>query len=539
MIATTTTRAEGGTTGHLAIVLHAHLPFVRHPEHARHLEERWLSEAILECYLPVIGALDRLAQEGVPVALTMSLTPTLADMLQDDLLRARFEAHLARLQALQRSERLRAGDDAGVGKAVHFYGAWLAEARTVWERHRGDVVGALVSHARAGRLDLLASAATHAFLPGLMPEPRALRAQVRVGLRAFAEQTGLKPVGFWMPECAYDPAFDAVLAEEGVRFTIVEEHGLHFARPRPPAGTYAPIASPSGVAFFARDLASGRQVWSRDEGYPGDPWYREFYRDIGFDLPLEVVGPFVHPDGIRVHTGFKYHRVTGRVDLGHKDLWDPDVARDRAATHAGHFMWCREQQAEWWASQLERPPVVVSPYDAELFGHWWFEGPWFLEYLFRKIHHDQRTITTITPPEYLDRYPRNPVCEINPSSWGDGGYGAVWIDHTNDWIYPHAHRAEAAMVELAGRHRDGADPVRKRALDQAARELLLAESSDWAFIMRNRTAVDYAVHRVKAHLARFRRLCRELDGGGVDEAWLADLEARDNLFPWLDYRVYC
>lgn len=524
--------------GYLALVLHAHLPFVRHPEHRHHLEEHWLYEAVVATYLPLYDAFRTLAGEGVHFRLTLSLSPPLCHMLRDPLLVGRTRAYLDRLVQLGELEVARTRGEPRLAKAARFYLERFTRLRATWLELGGDLLGGFRQLWDDGFVELITVGATHGFLP-VIREPNARRAQLRVAVESHRRHFGRPPEGIWLPECGYTEGLDALLAEVGLRFFFVDSHGLAHARPRPPLGSFGPAYCPSGVAAFARDMESSRQVWSANEGYPGDPDYREFYRDIGFDLPLEVVGPFVHPDGIRVHTGFKYHRVTGRVDLGHKDLWDPDVARDRAATHAGHFMWCREQQAEWWASQLERPPVVVSPYDAELFGHWWFEGPWFLEYLFRKIHHDQRTITTITPPEYLDRYPRNPVCEINPSSWGDGGYGAVWIDHTNDWIYPHAHRAEAAMVELAGRHRDGADPVRKRALDQAARELLLAESSDWAFIMRNRTAVDYAVHRVKAHLARFRRLCRELDGGGVDEAWLADLEARDNLFPWLDYRVYC
>ncbi|MBI2390988.1 MAG: DUF1957 domain-containing protein [Deltaproteobacteria bacterium] len=533
---TTTTRAAGGTTGHLAIVLHAHLPFVRHPEHARHLEERWLFEAILECYLPLIGALDRLAQEGVPVALTMSLTPTLADMLQDDLLRARFEAHLARLQALQRSERLRAGGDANVGKAVGFYGGWLAEARATWERHGGDVVAALVSHARAGRLDLLASAATHAFLPGLMAEPRALRAQVRVGLRAFAEQTGLKPVGFWMPECAYDPTFDAVLAEEGVRFTIVEEHGLHFARPRPPAGTYAPVASPSGVAFFARDLASGRQVWSRDEGYPGDPWYREFYRDIGFDLPEPELLGEIGPYGARVFTGLKYHRVTAPgIDLADKAPWDPDVARERAWVHAGHFVDSRRKQLEGIRAVLSggAPPIVCSPYDAELFGHWWFEGPWFLEAVFRRLAQGLAPgVEPITLRAFLHRNPAMLRATPAASTWGARGHSSVWIDHPNAWLWRHVHHASRDVVktvarlrEVAARTRDGAVTA---ALEQAITELLLLQSSDWPFILETATAEGYAAARARAHAARLRDLLAMIDTGEVDDRRLADLGSRDD-----------
>jgi 1,4-alpha-glucan branching enzyme len=131
------------------------------------------------------------------------------------------------------------------------------------------------------------------------------------------------------------------------------------------------------------------------------------------------------------------------------------------------------------------------------------------------------------------------VAEPSPSSWGDGGYSSVWVDGSNDWIYRHVHRAEARMHELARRWKDGSDDITRRALNQCARELLLAQSSDWAFIMKTGTAVKYACDRVKSHLARFRRIDRELTAGWINAEWLADLETRDNLFPEIDYRVYC
>jgi 1,4-alpha-glucan branching enzyme len=187
---------------------------------------------------------------------------------------------------------------------------------------------------------------------------------------------------------------------------------------------------------------------------------------------------------------------------------------------------------------MDRRPLIVSPYDAELYGHWWFEGPWFLDFLARKIAYDQKTVRLTTPSEYLADNPVNAVCEPSPSSWGDGGYSAVWVDGSNDWIYRHVHRAEARMRELAQRYSNGTDDLTRRALNQAARELLLAQSSDWAFIMKTATAVKYACDRVKAHLARFRRLDREISGGHIDGGWLADLEGRDNLFPEIDYHVY-
>jgi 1,4-alpha-glucan branching enzyme len=184
-----------------------------------------------------------------------------------------------------------------------------------------------------------------------------------------------------------------------------------------------------------------------------------------------------------------------------------------------------------------RQPIVVAPYDAELYGHWWYEGPEFLEALFRKLHVEQSQVLAATPWEYLERQPRLQVVEPSASSWGYQGYHEVWLNPSNDWVYRHLHKASDRMVELANANPDPGGALR-RALDQAARELLLAQSSDWAFIMKTGTMVDYAVRRTREHIARFWRLERMAAQGRVEEPALAALEARDCVFPELDFRVY-
>src|ERR1700689_4459631 len=301
-----------GPTGYLALVLHAHLPFVRHPEHARHLEERWLYEALVECYLPLLDAFDRLAAEEVPFALTMSVTPPLAAMMKDELLRQRFHEHLARIEALADREMKRLWGDERFAPVATFYRDHFARMRDVWNRHGGDVVAGLVKHWDAGRLELLTCSATHCYLPGMLAAPEGIRPQLDLGVAGFERIVGRKPTGVWLAECAYHPSFDDEIARAGIRYTVLDTHGLLHARPRPPFGVHAPVCSPSGVAFFGRDLESSKQVWSRDEGYPGDAYYRDFYRDIGFDLPESDLHGEVGGDGARLMTGLKYFRITGK-----------------------------------------------------------------------------------------------------------------------------------------------------------------------------------------------------------------------------------
>ena len=162
-----------------------------------------------------------------------------------------------------------------------------------------------------------------------------------------------------------------------------------FSTPRPRFGYHAPVVTPHGLLAFARDPDCSKQVWSADEGYPGDPWYREYYRDIGYDLPLEYLGKAL-PGNTRVPLGIKYHRVTDRKS-NYKDFYRPDIAKARAWEHAGNFMFWRNKEAEFWKDLYGRRPLMVAPYDAELFGHWWYEGPLFLENLLRRMAQERLT----------------------------------------------------------------------------------------------------------------------------------------------------
>lgn len=516
------------TPGNLAIVLHAHLPFVRHPEHARHLEERWFYEGLIECYLPLLDVFDRLEREGVPFALTMSLTPPLAAMMKDELLCTRFNDHLARMERLAEAEMTRLWGNAEFAPLATFYREELARVRAVWERHHGDVVGALVHHWDQGHLELITCSATHCYLPGMLSVKEGVRAQLELGVAAFESFTGRKPLGMWLPECAYHPDIDAEVAAAGVRFTVLDTHGLRRATPRPPFGEHAPVVSPSGVAFFARDQESSRQVWSREEGYPGNVYYRDFYRDIGFDLPEEHLFGEVVGDGNRLMTGIKYHRITGKTD--HKLPYMPGVAKARAWDDAGDFVQNRVAQMAWLASEMNAPPIVVSPYDAELFGHWWYEGPMFLEALFRRLPEAEGRVRAITLRRYLDDNPVMVRATPSASSWGAGGYGGVWVGPESAWTWRHVHHATRRVAALA-RSKRGATGDVGNALDQAIRELLLLQSSDWNFILKTGTATGYAVARVQAHTARIRRLCDMIDRGTLSDSertWMLDVSARDN-----------
>lgn len=524
--------------GYLSIILHAHLPFVRHPEHDRFLEESWLFEAVTETYLPILQILESWQVDQIDAKITLSLSPTLCAMLQDPLLRSRYERHLHGLIDLADKEIHRTHWDRAYRELAWMYHHKFSLARESWRRYDGNLIAAFKKLQDQGRLEIITTAATHGLLPLMSGHLPSVRAQILTARDHYTACFGREPKGIWLPECAYAEGVEKFLQEANIRWFVLDTHGLLHSRPRARFGTFAPIFTPNGLAAFGRDFDSSRQVWSKHEGYPGDPRYRDFYRDIGFDLDFDYVKSHLPSPENRGFTGMKYYRITGGT--GRKEIYQRDHALQAASEHAAHFLAERVNQIRKLEGILDRPPIIIAPYDAELFGHWWYEGPEFLDFLGRKAFNEQKSVGLITPGEYLHRYPTNQVASPGASSWGEEGYWRVWLNETNEWIYPHLQIAQERMTALAKKYakRKTTTELQKRALKQAGRELLLAQASDWPFILRAGTSPEYARRRVKDHLLRFIALHEQLTLNKVDERWLAEIESRDNLFPDLNWHYW-
>ncbi len=523
--------------GYLALVLHAHLPFVRHPESDYVLEEEWLYEAITETYIPLIHVFEGLKRDGVDFKITMSMTPPLVSMLRDKLLQERYSEHLEKLQELLEKEIEHNEHNGHIKYLAEYYAEEFKGIRQTWERYKGNLVTAFKNFQDSNNIEIITCGATHGYLPLMKMYPQAVWAQIEVACQSYEENFGIRPRGIWLPECAYYEGLERMLADAGLRYFLTDGHGILYARPRPRFGTYAPIFTETGVAVFGRDHESSQQVWSSEVGYPGDPVYREFYKDLGWEADYDYIKPYIMPNGQRKNVGIKYHKITSRqAGLSDKALYDPYWAREKAAEHAGNFLYNRVQQVQHLAGMMQREPLVVSPYDAELYGHWWYEGPQFIDFLFRKAWFDQDPLYMIHLADYLKGHPTQQVAIPSQSSWGYKGFHEYWLNHTNAWVYPHLHKAAEKMIHLGTI--EPTDELQLRALNQAARELLLAQSSDWAFIMRTGTMVPYAVRRTKSHLLRLNKLYDEILAEKVDSGWLTKVAEIDNIFPEIDYRVY-
>jgi 1,4-alpha-glucan branching enzyme len=525
--------------GFVSIILHAHLPYVRHPEHDSFFEENWLFEAITECYLPLIGVLDRLQKDNVGFSLTLSLSPPLICMLRDELLQSRYLNYLHQRLELAELEITRTRHQRGYQKLARLYRRFFQYCLDTYQnQYAGDLLAAFKKHQASGHLELITTAATHGFLPLLNVNKTAVRNQIKVGIDTFRATMDFAPAGFWLPECAYYPGLETVLAEFGIKYFFVDTHGIMDADQTPKNGVYAPVDCGNGVVAFGRDPQSSQQVWSAQEGYPGDVHYREYYSDIGFELDLDVVAPYILDEKTRINTGIKYHRITGKDQT--KAVYDPRKALAKAHQHAQDFIDKRQRQLNALSATMDRTPIVIAPYDAELFGHWWWEGPYWLENVLRMASQVDNNIQLITCSDYLNQVTSHQVAQPSASTWGDQGYYSYWINESNDWIYPLLHKAQAEMeklvCDLAGLT---VTPLQERALNQAARSILLAQASDWPFIMKSGTTVDYAKKRIMDHLARFNYLHDGLRKNRLNERYVSALEIMDNIFPEIDFRDYC
>ncbi len=522
-------------SGNIALVLNAHLPFVRQPDYPNFLEERWLFESLSETYLPLLRMFSRLEADGVPWRLTMAISPTLLSMLGDSMLQNRYVAWLLRQCELARQEMDRTAHDPSMAPLAAMYAElYQKNLEDFSVLHGKNILDAINFYYKKGRLELMTSAATNAFLPLYQSYPEAIAAQVEAGIIAFRSVFGRTPHGFWLPQLGWYPGLEKILSSYGLQYSIVGTRSALLGEPTPQFGSFAPISCENGYVNFIRDVSSTEAVWSETEGYPADPSYRDFYRDIGFDLPVDYIGPYIDLKQVRTYTGFKYWSITGKTS--EKIPYNPDHASAKVVEHAENFLYNRVRQARKVSSLIKKPALIVAPYDAELFGHCWFEGVQWLEALFRKAQ-TTGEIRMVTLSDYQKQYPETQVSEPEFASWGHDGYASLWLDKSNDWIYRHTFKLIERMMELAERFPDEVG-LRERVLNQAARETLLAQASDWPFLLKAGKSGSFARRQIEDAVTNFTRIYEMMCANTVGTEWVTKLEKRNNIFSTVNYRVF-
>ena len=523
--------------GYLMFVLNAHLPFVRHPDYEKFIQETWLNEAISETYLPLLRVLNSLDNDNVPFCITFSISPTLAAMFSDELLQERYVKYLKNRVDLGEKEIKRTLFDPVFNKLAKMYhSANLLNYTDFVDTYKCNILRGFKELEKKGKIKIITSAATYAFLPFYTEYPNVLEAQIQTSVISHSRIFGKEPNGFFLPELGYAPGIEKILKVNNIKYFFTAVHSFLLSEEIPKYGIYAPVSPEPGINAFCRDIKSSDAIWSYDEGYPGNYAYREFYRDIGFDMTEKYLGNFIYGDGRRVNTGFKYYANTGKPKE-EKKIYDPSIAEIKIEEHAENFIYNQIKHIKRLTKYMDRPPVIGCFCDAQIFGHWWYEGiPW-LEKVLRLAAEKKDEVSTISADSYLEKYPENPKHKLSFSSWGNNGYAHVWCSGSNNWVYKHIHAIVGKMIELVKRFPDETG-LKERALNQAAREILLSQSSDWPFIIKTGIARPYAEKRIKEHLYNFLMIYDNLCRNTVDTEWLTRIEKRNNLFPDIDYRIF-
>ena len=526
--------------GRVHLLLHAHLPFVREPSYDRFLEENWFFEAMAETYLPIIQMLNRLEEKGVPGTLNFSVSSALLAMLADRSLLDKFSRHLHKQLELLEREKVRLQNDSERIEVVNFYYRRQVALINTWERDCGcEIVPALKRLEQIGKINLLTCVGTHPFLPAYQNDIDAIRLQLKITVRAFEEAFGKKPRGLWLPECGYFEGLDAILAEYGFKYFFLETHGVLLAKPAPKYGVFAPIKTPAGLYCFGREQSSSMEVWSRKTGYPGHPEYREFFKDIAHERESDYLGDYFLAAETHIETGLKYYRITGSED---KKVYRPWNALRLVEDHARLFVANREATVSSLLANMDGNKVsILCPYDAELFGHWWFEGPLFIEKMFERAASsnvvEMASLEDSVPSKAAETAADSDVHAPVFSSWGEGGFGEVWMNDEVAFQYPLFFRMRGMMNDLKKRlsrgTARGSAAAMKRFLSQMARELVLFQASDWAFMIHNNSAADYARARLNEHYENVCNLYAEAVKPHADTRLLKKLEQKNNLFPWI------
>jgi 1,4-alpha-glucan branching enzyme len=568
------TKVKHTPAGFLAFTLHAHLPYVvNHGTWPHGIE--WLLEAAAETYLPLLRVLGNLERDGIPANFNISLSPILLEQLAHPNFIAEFPKYLTRKIVAAREDEayfIQSGD-AHLTETARFWGRFFSTALDDFNALDGDIIKGFRHFNDAGLIEIITCCATHGYLP-LLGSDESVRAQIRTAVACHIRHLGKQPKGIWVPECGYRPAgfwdypisdagsgvarpgFDRIgieeaLSESGLDYFFVDTHLVEECRripspygppssrlPRDPQleqatnsaqrslyqpyyvdGTYDKRFA---ITVFPRDPSTGLQVWSSDTGYPGDANYLDFHKK-------------------RFPGGHRYWQVTGhRVDIGDKLVYWPQQAAERIKEHASHFVSLIHETLQ---SSFDNriPPVLCALFDAELFGHWWFEGSIWLETVCRILHDHDTGIATTTCSQYLDRYPRAGFIAMPEGSWGAEGCHKVWMNPDTSWTYSHIYPAELYTRDVcsAGKWRES--ELGTRIAQQLCRELLLLESSDWQFLITTGAARDYGEMRFLTHNDQFLELkmiweAFEHDGRLNEHMMsrLAEIEHRDNIFPNLD-----
>jgi 1,4-alpha-glucan branching enzyme len=487
--------------GYFGLVLHGHIPWCK-KSGVWPAGEEWLMEAMAESYIPFLNIMRALKNEGIKTAVTINITPILAEQLADEYMKQRFSEYMDNLIARAQNDISRFNNQPIKKEIAEFHLNRLKQVLdTFYHNYYRDLLGTFKWLQEEGMIELITCAATHGFLP-LFESDSGIFSQIQTAVDTHKKYFGRHPKGIWLPECAYRPkefrngkvreSLDYWLNNSGIEYFFVDTHGILDAELLEEKNSFGLTAKcgynlETGVSVFGRNKKTSRQVWDSEIGYPGDESYREFHKKDN-------------------ESGLHYWRITEKdVDKEHKELYDSKIAQEKVESHSLHFVSIVAEELKKFSEEFNTKGIIVSPYDFELYGHWWMEGIDWLKAIFKLINKNEN-VEMITFSEYISKYKDQfSTIKMGKSSWGKGGYFEVWQNPEHGWIWPYINSSikdfENILADTSNPGNWGID-----ILEQTARELLLMEGSDWPFLLYTKQAKEYANKRFHHHHQRFNKL---------------------------------
>lgn len=559
-------------SGSYVLILHTHLPWVIHHGTSPHGVD-WLNEAVAECYIPLLNVFNELLTEGILPKVSIDISPVLCEQLEHPDFPKIFEDYcLKKIELAKRDEK----DFTSWGYHPHhiyltkFWQQWYSERLEDFKyKYSSSIVKALKSLQDLGAIEIFTCAATHGYLP-LLGDDRSVECQIRLAVDNYKKHFGREPKGIWLPECAYRPSYvwktfipvnpyhqeklrpglEQILAKYGLKYFVTDQNLFErsvpigrfldlekekieiFDGPYSVHFDYNPlrlvhVASSERVEYgtsiiFTRHQMMSMQVWSGDIGYPAEPDYLDFHKR--------------HLDSM-----LRYWRVTDKkADMLYKTLYYPEWTIKKIDLQANHFIHHLENTLNWYYNKTGYQGTLCTPFDTELFGHWWFEGPEFVRAVIKGLNFSP-WVKMATCSEEIFRVNPDIIVKLPEGSWGVNNNHDVWSNPDTYWTWEAIYNDEKRFGDIIQHIQlDNVNDLLIRILKQSLRELLLLQASDWQFLIYTQSARDYAEQRFFFHHSDFNRLLdfaqKILSGEELSTEeinFIEECEKRNSLFPEL------
>lgn len=563
-------------SGNFVLILHTHLPWVLHHGTSPHGVD-WLNEAVAECYIPLLNVFNDLMQEGIRPGVSLDISPVLCEQLEHPDFKVEFIKYCDKMIAAAQKDR---EDFTNWGYDPHHI--WLTQYWEDWFASRKDeylnkydssIIKGLRDLQDKGAIEIMTCGATHGYMP-LLGYDKSVNLQVKAAVENYKKHFGRAPKGMWLPECAYRPSYEwhtylpvepfhtkhlrtgveQVLSSHGIEYFVTDEDLIQRVNPigvfidsdknnfvslnsekyrhdmgnfeKNPLRLYNISSSDKteyGTAVaFSRHRDISMQVWSGEVGYPGEPDYLDFHKK-------------------HVNSWLRYWRVTdNKADMMYKTLYHPDWTNDKSDKQAMHFIHHVENTSNFYNNMTGRLSTVCTPFDTELFGHWWFEGPKFIKAVLKGLHHSPY-VNSVTASEQIEAVKPKEVVALPEGSWGENNNHDVWSNDENKWTWELIYNDELRLSNIFAKFPVAQlSKAQHRIALQALRELMLLHSSDWQFLIYTQSARDYAEQRLTYHHSDFNRLCDLLEKYATQDSiekedlkYIDETEKRNSIFPEL------